>query len=182
MSASFPLHRRDFVRQTTGAITGTLGAVSGMGMLAGAAGAADLAALTSVQGETLMAMIKTIAPHDRLDDAAYLAVVKSIDRDLQADAGKKQLLAAGLLALSANGGFAAMPEAQRVAALRAIEPTPFFQVVRVDVLQRLYATPQAFALFGYEGESFSKGGYLRRGFNDLRWLPEPPAQAAGPVL
>ncbi len=36
-------------------------------------------------------------------------------------------------------------------------------------------------LFGYEGEAFSKGGYLTRGFNDLRWLPEVPAPDSGPV-
>jgi len=45
----------------------------------------------------------------------------------------------------------------------------------------LYATPLAQALLGYEGEAFSKGGYLLRGFNDLRWLPEVPLADAGPV-
>jgi hypothetical protein len=39
----------------------------------------------------------------------------------------------------------------------------------------------AFRLFGYEGEAFSKGGYLTRGFNDLRWLPEVPLADSGPV-
>jgi hypothetical protein len=46
----------------------------------------------------------------------------------------------------------------------------------------LYSTPLAYTYFGYEGEAFSKGGYLQRGFNDLRWLPDVPAADSGPVL
>jgi hypothetical protein len=51
----------------------------------------------------------------------------------------------------------------------------------VKTLGTLYATPVAYAYFGYEGEAFSKGGYLLRGFNDLRWLPEVPLVDSGPV-
>jgi hypothetical protein len=53
--------------------------------------------------------------------------------------------------------------------------------MRVNTLQVLYATPLAYAYFGYEGEAFSKGGYLYRGFNDLRWLPDVPLEDSGPV-
>ena len=45
----------------------------------------------------------------------------------------------------------------------------------------LFRSPLAFAYFGYEGEVFSKGGYLHRGFNDLKWLPEVPAADSGPI-
>jgi hypothetical protein len=51
----------------------------------------------------------------------------------------------------------------------------------VQTLQVLYSTPLAYAYFGYEGEAFSKGGYLQRGFNDLRWVPEVPPADSGPV-
>ena len=43
-----------------------------------------------------------------------------------------------------------------------------------------YATPLAYAHFGYEGEAFSKGGYLVRGFDELDWLPDVPLEDAGP--
>ena len=66
-------------------------------------------------------------------------------------------------------------------ALRRIESTPFFQNLRVQTLLVLYSTPLAYAYFGYEGEAFSKGGYLQRGFNDLRWLPDVPAADSGPM-
>jgi hypothetical protein len=25
-------------------------------------------------------------------------------------------------------------------------------------------------IFGYEGESYSKGGYIKRGFDDIDWI------------
>ena len=69
----------------------------------------------------------------------------------------------------------------RSAVLRKIESSEFFQTMRLKTLQVLYATPMAYAYFGYEGEAFSKGGYLRRGFNDLHWLPEVPLEDSGPL-
>ena len=86
---------------------------------------------------------------------------------------------AGVASLGA--GFASASESSRVNALRAIEQSPFFQDVRGTTLQNLYATPMAYALFGFEGEAFSKGGYLNRGFGSLRWLPEVPLDASGPL-
>jgi len=62
-----------------------------------------------------------------------------------------------------------------------MEASTFFKTLRTKTLGVLYATPIAYAYFGYEGEAFSKGGYLLRGFNDLRWLPEVPLQDSGPV-
>ena len=72
-------------------------------------------------------------------------------------------------------------EAERVTALQAVETTPFFKSVRATTLATLYASPLVYAYFGYEGEAFSKGGYLLRGFNDLRWLPEVPLKDSGPM-
>jgi len=68
-----------------------------------------------------------------------------------------------------------------IAALKRIESSEFFQAIRLKTLQVLYATPMAYAYFGYEGEAFSKGGYVLRGFSDLRWLPEVPLEDSGSV-
>jgi hypothetical protein len=73
------------------------------------------------------------------------------------------------------------PESARVQKLKAIEPSPFFQSVRLKTLMVLYNNPISWAHFGYEGEAFSKGGYLVRGFNDLKWLPEVPLGPSGPM-
>ena len=34
----------------------------------------------------------------------------------------------------------------------------------------LYNQPEVWEKFGYEGESASKGGYIKRGFDDIQWL------------
>jgi hypothetical protein len=136
-------------------------------------------ALTSSEARALLMMMRTIVPHDQLDDAAYGVVVNAFDAEAAADANVLSATRAGIASLGT--GFATASESARVEALRKIEPGAFFQNVRNRTLQMLYATPQAYALFGYEGEAFSKGGYLARGFNDLKWLPEVPLEAGGPM-
>jgi hypothetical protein len=171
--------RRSFLK-TTGVLTGVLATASPLALLAPSrAWAVDLKTLSTDEGITLMAMARTIAPHDKLEDAAYAIVVQSIDGDAGKDPAFRATVKDGVAALGA--GFAKAPEKDRVAALQKIEPGPFFQTLRVKVLGTLYGTPMAYAYFGFEGESFSKGGYLKRGFNDLRWLPEVPEADAGPV-
>ena len=136
-------------------------------------------ALTSQEGRTLMAMARTIAPHDKLEDAAYAMVIQATDAEAAKVAALAALLKEGVKTLGAD--FASASENERVTALTKIESSPFFQTMRVKTLQILYATPLAYAYFGYEGEAYSKGGYLYRGFNDLRWLPDVPLADSGPV-
>jgi len=174
------LDRRSFLALTTGTITGVLIAGSPLAALAPSrAWAVELNALTDAEGAALMAMTRTIAPHDRLEDAAYALVVKALDADAARDAAALARLRAGIASLGA--GFASADEASRVAALKRVESSDFFQGVRVKTLQVLYSSPMAYAYFGYEGEAFSKGGYLTRGFNDLKWLPEVPRKDSGPL-
>ena len=171
--------RRDFLG-ASGVLTGLIAVGSPLALLAPSrAWAIDLKVLSSSDGVTLMAVARTIAPHDKLDDAAYALVIQSLDADAAKDAQLLALLRSGIRQLGA--GFASGTEAARVQALTAVETTPFFQTMRVKTLGTLYATPIAYAYFGYEGEAFSKGGYLLRGFNDLRWLPEVPPEDSGPV-
>ena len=179
MTCEIPLRRRDFLK-TTGVLTGLLAAGSPLSVLAPSrAWAIDLAALTSAEGQTLMAVARTIAPHDKLEDAAYAMVIQAVDAEVAHDAGLLKMLREGVAAL--GSGFATASEGKRVAALKKVESSAFFQTMRVKTLQNLYATPLAYACFGYEGEAFSKGGYLYRGFNDLRWLPDVPLTDSGPV-
>jgi len=126
-----------------------------------------------------MAAARTIAPHDKLEDAAYAMVVRALDSAAARDEALHGQLQEGIAELGAD--FASAAESARVEALKRVESHPFFQTLRTNTLQVLYATPMAYAYFGYEGEAFSKGGYLFRGFNDLRWLPEVPEADSGPV-
>jgi len=173
------VRRRDFLK-TTGVLTGLLATGSPWALLAPSrAWAVDLTAFTTIEGEVLMAMARTIAPHDKLEDAAYAIVIQAVDGEAGKDASFLKLARDGVASL--GSGFARAPEAERVESLKKIESGAFFQTMRVKTLQVLYSTPLAYAHFGYEGEAFSKGGYLYRGFNDLRWLPEVPLKDSGPV-
>jgi hypothetical protein len=174
------LNRRDLLKATTGLLTGWVVAGTPLALIAPSrAWAVDLTALSSADGAILMSTVRTIAPHDKLDDAAYALVVQAVDADAGKDANAKKMIQDGLRGLGKD--FAASAESVRAEALKKIEPSPFFQMMRVKTLQVLYSSPIAYAYFGYEGEAFSKGGYLSRGFNDLRWLPEVPAEDSGPL-
>jgi len=174
------LSRREVIKTTTGILTGLVVAGSPLSLFArGPAWAVDLSVFTTSEGATLMAMARTIAPHDKLDDAAYALVVQALDADAAKDEKNRTVLREGMAKL--GPGFAASPERTRVEALKKIESSGFFQAIRLKTLQVLYSSPIAYAYFGYEGEAFSKGGYSHRGFNNLRWLPEVPLEDAGPV-
>ena len=174
------LGRRQFVQGVTAVLSGVLGVLNPLSALVPSrAWAVDLHALSPDQSAALLAMIHTIAPHDGLDEAAYALVAAALDADATAAEATKTLLTTGLSGLGAE--FAHDAEPVRVQKLQAGEASAFFQSVRLKTLMVLYSNPIAWAHFGYEGEAFSKGGYLLRGFNDLKWLPEVPPEASGPM-
>ena len=89
----------------------------------------------------------------------------------------KKLLTAGIALLNASSqrlagkNYTDIPrELDRVKVLESIESTPFFQKIKGDLVTGLYNNKEVFALFGYEGSSYEKGGYINRGFNDIDWL------------
>lgn len=149
-------------------------AVAGAGFIAApdAAWAVEVAAISEHEMATLLQMARDIYPHDRVGDRFYAIAVKGYDSDEQ-----KAMVAEGIAALDAAAkaaGFdsylAAGWEAERVAILRGIEDTAFFQTVRGGLVTGLYNQKEIWPIFGYEGESFSKGGYIDRGFDDIDWL------------
>ena len=180
MNQPSTLPRREFISSSTGLLTGLLVAGSPLSLIAsGPRWAIDLSTFTTSEGTALMAVSRTICPHDKLEDAAYALVVKALDTDAGKDQAFRNKITDGLGKLGPD--FANAPESSRVEALKNLESSEFFQTMRLKTIQVLYSTPLAYAYFGYEGEAFSKGGYLFRGFNDLRWLPEVPLEDAGPM-
>jgi hypothetical protein len=180
MDELITLNRRELLKTTTGLLTGLVIAGSPLALIArGRAWSVDLTAFTSSEGTALMAVARTIMPHDKLDDAAYALVIQAVDVNASKDEKTRKLIRDGIADL--GNSFAASTERARIETLKKIESSAFFQTMRQKTVQVLYATPMAYAYFGYEGEAFSKGGYLLRGFNDLRWLPEVPPQDGGPM-
>jgi hypothetical protein len=178
VSSISSLPRRNFLA-ASGAVTGLLAAGGPLSLIAPSrAWALELRALTSSQGATLLSVSRTIAPHDGLEDAAYAVVAKAMDAAVLADEHTRTAIVSGLESLGDD--FASRSEAARIEALKAVEGSEFFRLVRAHTLSSLYSSQIAYAHFGYEGEAFSKGGYLTRGFNELDWLPDVPLEDSGP--
>ncbi|MFC3087993.1 Twin-arginine translocation pathway signal [Tabrizicola soli] len=149
-------------------------AVVGTGFIAApnAAWAVEVTVITPEEMATLLQMARDIYPHDQVPDQFYAVAVKGYDSEEQ-----KALVAEGVAALDAAAkaaGFdsyvAAGWEEDRVRLLQGIETTPFFQTVRSGLVTGLYNQKEVWPIFGYQGESFSQGGYIERGFNDIDWL------------
>jgi hypothetical protein len=153
--------------------------VAGAGFLAHAtdAWAIELKALSPEAMATLIQMARDIYPHDRLADEYYAVAVKGHDEKAAADTTYKSMIEDGIATLDSMAQGAGAPsylgmgwEIDRVALLRQIETTGFFQAVRGGLVVGLYNQKEVWPVFGYEGESFSKGGYINRGFDDIAWL------------
>ncbi|UVJ46369.1 gluconate 2-dehydrogenase subunit 3 family protein [Pseudomonas sp. LS1212] len=119
----------------------------------------------------LLRMGRDIYPHDRLSDLYYAKPLAEL-------LGKQpKLIDSGLNDLQARAQQrygkpydAITTEDDRVALLREIETGQFFHDVRSALMFGIYDNKALFQLFGYEGSSVEKGGYLMRGYNDLDWL------------
>ena len=149
-------------------------AVAGAGFIAApdAAWAVEVSNVSEHEMATLLQMARDIYPHDKVGDRFYAIAVKSYDSEEQ-----KQAVAEGIAALDVAAKEAGFDdylstgwEADRVAILRRIEDTPFFQTVRGGVVTGLYNQKEVWPIFGYQGESYSEGGYINRGFDDIDWL------------
>lgn len=175
------MNRRRFLKTSGGLIVGTLAFTSGpLALLAPSrTWALETEALDSHSSQTLLRFTRHIYPHDTLEDAVYALVVKDLDAEAAGDPQVKALLTEGVAALDKAGGrWLELPEDKQFEIVKSLETDPFFQKVRSRAVVSLYSNPLAYAHFGYEGSSFDKGGYLQRGFNDLKWLPDPPPEAS----
>lgn len=175
-----PLSRRAFLRRGSVAAVG-VAVIPTVGMMtsAGQAYALDLKSLNGSAGKTLVKMARDIFPHDKVPDKFYAAAIASYDQKAASDPQLKTLLNTGVAQLNAAAissygkAYADIPgEGERIVLLYAIEQSKFFQKVRGDLIFGLYNNPEVWPLFGYEGSSWEKGGYLNRGFNDINWLPK----------
>ena len=148
--------------------------VTGLGFIAApnAAWAMEVSVITPAQMATLLQMARDIYPHDKVLDQYYAVAVKGYDAE-----DKKDLVAAGIAELDAaavaqgHADYLSIGwEEDRVKVLQAVESTVFFQTVRSGLVTGLYNQKEVWPIFGYQGESFTQGGYIDRGFDDIDWL------------
>ena len=129
--------------------------------------------------KTLVKVARDIYPHDMLVDSYYITAIKPWDAKAAKDPAVKALLEDGVRRLDQDAqdrhklAYAQVPwEADRVVLLQGIEHTDFFKQVRSDLVVSLYNQEELWPKFGYEGSSAEHGGYIKRGFNDIDWLPK----------
>ncbi len=175
------LSRRDFLTRTS-VLMGTLWTSSGalLALAPGPVWALELQTFDARAARVLSGVTRQIFPHPTLDDAVYAFVVKDLDAAASASPAVKDLLLVGIKSLdtAAGGDWLTLKDDARLAQITVIARNPFFEKIRSTAVVALYNNELAFTHFGYQGDSFSKAGYLERGFNDLTWLPAPPAEAS----
>jgi len=175
-----PLTRRSLL-QGSGVLVGTLAAGSALARLAPSrTWAVELKTLSQAEGETLLQMGRVLFPHAKLPDAVYALLAKHLDQGASANPALHKMLKDGIAALDlqADGSFLKASATRRLQAVRAMEGQVFFNTVRGQCVTSLYDNDMAFAAFGYPGSAWEKGGYITRGFQDLKWLPSPPLSAS----
>lgn len=167
--------RREFLRAGGGMLALSLILGSNLGHFVPAR-AASPGTLDVNQTRALLAMARTLFPHDMLDDGIYMAAVNGVATKMEADATNRDLVVAGLAKLDRAAGrpFVELSEQARVNVLRTMEKSDFFQLVYGETINGVYGNPAVWMQFGYEGPSAEKGGYLARGFDDIDWLPKQP--------
>jgi hypothetical protein len=124
---------------------------------------------------TITAAARTIYPHDALRDDVYARVGEKLAEAAREDPGAARTIEDGVSALNGGRPFADLSADGQFEAVKGIEGSDFFELVRSTAVVEVYSDQRTWQLVGYEGPSFDKGGYLNRGFNDLDWLPDPEA-------
>ena len=171
-------NRRIFLQGAASAVpVAAVAASAGLGIED--AWAADATTLTPATLKTLVKVARDIYPHDILVDSYYITAIKPWDAKAAKDSAVKALLEDGVRRLDQDAqdrhklAYAQVPwEADRVVLLQGIEQTSFFKQVRSDLVVSLYNQEELWPKFGYEGSSAEHGGYIKRGFNDIDWLPK----------
>ena len=135
--------------------------------------------LTPATMRTLLKVARDIYPHDFLGDSYYIVAVEPWDGKAAKDPAVKAMIEGGVNRLDQDARdrhkvpYAEVPwEADRVVLLQGIEATDFFKTIRGDLVVSLYNQKEVWPKFGYEGSSAEHGGYIKRGFADIDWLPK----------
>jgi hypothetical protein len=169
------LSRRGFLQRSASGFAAAV-AITSTGALLNAseAWALDVKGLKPETMKTLILVARDIYPHDKVPDRYYAIAMKGYDEKAAGNPQVKADLEAFVAALDAaagEGGYVGRPwEIDRVAILKNMSADPMFETIRSGLVASLYNQKEIWPIFGYEGESFSKGGYIHRGFNDITWL------------
>ena len=141
-----------------------------------AADTPPVAGLDAAQAKALERVLYLLYPFPDLGREPYARALAA----LGAQADLPALLALvtdGLRRLDTAAGtdWISQPEEAQLAALRAIETSPFFQRMLAHAQATLFNDPQVWKRIGYDGSSLEFGGYVNRGPDDMGWLDDAEA-------
>jgi hypothetical protein len=107
------------------------------------------AELTSEERRTLLAVVRTLFPHDHIGDGPYLRVVDAIQKRCHGDAAAFKAVTGGTAALESASGarFATANDRTRTELLKLERDSLFFRVVYREALQGLYGSRDSWSLF-----------------------------------
>lgn len=140
-------------------------------------------ALGAQDRANLIKLLRTAYPHPQFPDGPYERTADKILEQVHESVWHCTLLSRGLRTLDAasEGSFCALDDVGAARVAEQIADAEFFVFIRGVAVPILYDDHEVWDALGYEGESFSQGGYLHRGFDDLDWLPDPRIEEyAGP--
>lgn len=169
------LSRRYFLQRSAAGFAAAI-AITSTGALLNVseAWALDVKGVKPETMKTLILIARDIYPHDKVADRFYAIAMKGYDEKAAGNAEMKAEIEGFVAALdgaAGAGGYVGLPwEADRVAILKGQSANPTFETIRSGLIASLYNQKEVWPIFGYEGESFSKGGYIDRGFDDISWL------------
>ena len=139
----------------------------------------ETATIAPEQMRTLIKMARDIFPHDQIADKFYAIACKPYDAKAAADPKLKAIIDNGVKRIDDIARFThKVPyaqvgwEAERNAILKKVADGALFKKLRGDLVVSLYNQKELWPKFGYEGSSAEYGGYIKRGFADIDWLPK----------
>jgi hypothetical protein len=134
--------------------------------------------------QVLTRIIRVAFPHPKIPDGPYERMTQKIIEVSEESRWFRMALTQGLMTLDTltEEHFLELPEDRVLAVLKRIADLEFFGFIRRTTVLNFYEDPEVCEALGYEGESFSKGGYINRGFNDLAWLPDPRIEESEETL
>ncbi|MGE0826369.1 MAG: hypothetical protein AB7G75_32690 [Candidatus Binatia bacterium] len=172
------INRREFL-QTSSLIIAGVGVIGSTGTLLFDPTRAWALATTTLDehaAKTLVLMCRHLYPHQTIEEAQYAKTVEGFDKKAGSDPAFAKLLQDGVAALdsAAKGKWLEADDKAKLEALKSMETSPFFQTVRGTLVgaDGPYNLPAVWKQFGYPGPSWQLGGYIARGFDDIKWLPK----------
>jgi hypothetical protein len=122
----------------------------------------------------MVKLARRLFPHEGMADAVYGEVVGQVLATIASNPATAGLIdgATQVLDAASSGSWIDLAESEQLQVLRATENDPTVAGLRETVRFVFYQNESVWKHIDYPGSSREYGGYIKRGFNDIDWLPE----------